>query len=144
LNRTGGERKLDWSAGADKKKSPKKRERGTPDCHRAPASFGSIFKGLWVTPLLSQPEHFPASPWVTPTFELRRRDGTPHSCGSESGRLNALSQPILWTAAGSEAPRRFGSSIRNRKAVSPLRSATAVQNFSRTVTILTESSAVFK
>jgi hypothetical protein len=72
LNRTGGERKLDWSAGADKKKPPKKRERGTPDRHRAPASFGSIFKGLWVTPLLSQPEHFPASPWVTPTFELRR------------------------------------------------------------------------
>jgi hypothetical protein len=57
----------------DKKKPPKKRERGTPDCHRAPASFGSNFKGLWVTPLLSQPEHFPVSPWVTPTFELRRR-----------------------------------------------------------------------
>jgi hypothetical protein len=32
-----------------------------------------------------------------------------------------------WTAAGSEAPRRFGSSVRNRKAVSPLRSATAFQ-----------------
>jgi hypothetical protein len=34
----------------------------------------------------------------------------------------------FWTAAGSEAPRRFGSSIHNRKAVSPLRFATAVQN----------------
>jgi hypothetical protein len=34
----------------------------------------------------------------------------------------------FWTAAGSEAPRRFGSSVRNQKAVSPLRSATAVQN----------------
>jgi hypothetical protein len=35
----------------------------------------------------------------------------------------------FWTAAGSEAPRRFGSSVRSRKAVSPLRSATAVQNY---------------
>jgi len=34
----------------------------------------------------------------------------------------------FWIAAGSEAPRRFGGSIRSRKAVSPLRSATAVQN----------------
>jgi hypothetical protein len=34
----------------------------------------------------------------------------------------------FWSAAGSEAPRRFGSSVRSRKAVSPLRSATAVQN----------------
>jgi len=50
----------------------------------------------------------------------------------------------LWTAAGSEAPRRFWMPPVVRKAVSPLRSATAVQNFSRMVTILTESSAVFK
>jgi hypothetical protein len=35
----------------------------------------------------------------------------------------------FWTAAGSGAPRRFGCSIRSRKAVSPLRSATAVQNY---------------
>jgi len=35
----------------------------------------------------------------------------------------------VWTAAGSEAPRRFGSSLRNRKAVSPLRSATAVPKY---------------
>ena len=34
----------------------------------------------------------------------------------------------FWTAAGSEAPRRFGSCDRSPKAVSPLRSATAFQN----------------
>ena len=35
----------------------------------------------------------------------------------------------LWTAAGSEAPRRFRNQGRAGKAVSPLRSATAVHNF---------------
>ena len=35
----------------------------------------------------------------------------------------------LWTAAGSEAPRRFWMPPVVRKAVSPLRSATAVQIF---------------
>ena len=35
----------------------------------------------------------------------------------------------FWTAAGSEAPRRFWKQPGARKAVSPLRSATAVQNF---------------
>jgi A/G-specific adenine glycosylase len=34
----------------------------------------------------------------------------------------------LWTAAGSKAPRRFGSTNGHSKAVSPLRSATALQN----------------
>ena len=36
---------------------------------------------------------------------------------------------IFWTAAGSEAPRRFWKQPAVRKAVSPLRSATAVQIF---------------
>jgi hypothetical protein len=35
---------------------------------------------------------------------------------------------LFWSAAGSEAPRRFGNSVRSRKAVSLPRSATAVQN----------------
>src|ERR1035437_7030306 len=35
----------------------------------------------------------------------------------------------FWTAAGSEAPRRFWKQPSARKAVSPLRSATAVQIF---------------
>ena len=33
----------------------------------------------------------------------------------------------FWTAAGSEAPRRFGDEENDAKAVSPLRFATAVQ-----------------
>ena len=42
-----------------------------------------FFKGHWVTPRLSQPEHFPASPWVTPPFELRRwRIQSQHSASS--------------------------------------------------------------
>ncbi len=46
------------------------------------------------------------------------------------GRQGAkpFSHKQSWTAAGNEAPRRFESSDRIRKAVSPLRSATALQN----------------
>jgi len=40
----------------------------------------------------------------------------------------AITTDAVWTAAGSEAPRRFGHARRQPKAVSPLRSATALQN----------------
>src|ERR1017187_7570476 len=42
-------------------------------------------------------------------------------------RRGGAATKSFWTAAGSEAPRRFGSFVRSRKAVSPLRSVTAVQ-----------------
>jgi hypothetical protein len=44
-------------------------------------------------------------------------------------KVDEATAKSFWTAAGSEAPRRFGSSILSRKAVSPLRSSTAVQYF---------------
>ena len=47
--------------------------------------------------------------------------------GTRRGLARRAATEAFWTAAGSAAPRRFGSPVRNRKAVSPQRSATAVQ-----------------
>ena len=47
--------------------------------------------------------------------------------GAKAQESKAATEPS-WIAAGSEAPRRFGISVHDRKAVSPLRSATAVQS----------------
>ena len=48
-------------------------------------------------------------------------------CSAKAQRGIAATKSF-WTAAGSEAPRRFGNAVSSRKAVSPLLSATAVQN----------------
>jgi len=48
------------------------------------------------------------------------------ACGK--GLARRRHNQLFWTAAGSEAPRRFGTTAPGGKAVSPLRSATAVQN----------------
>ena len=53
--------------------------------------------------------------------------------GSEVTRTKGMK--LFWTAAGSEAPRRFGMVAWLAKAVSPLRSATAVQNGFRVVRV---------
>jgi hypothetical protein len=50
-----------------------------------------------------------------------------NSFNAKTQRDRAAAKPF-WTAAGSEAPCRFGSCDRSPKAVSPLRSATAIQN----------------
>jgi hypothetical protein len=50
-----------------------------------------------------------------------------NSFNAKTQRDRAAAKPF-WTAVGSEAPRRFGSCDRSPKAVSPLRSATAIQN----------------
>src|ERR1022692_992287 len=69
--------------------------------------------------------HCPAWPHQFSGNSTQRRK----EAKTQRGRAETKS---FWTAAGSEVPRRFGSCNHGAKAVSPLRLATAVQNWSLT------------
>jgi len=84
-NRTGGERKLDWSAEGIKRSPPRNGNEGRRTA-TVPGFLRFQFQGALGNTILSQPEHFPVSPWVTPTFELRR--------GGAQRRLFCIQLPV--------------------------------------------------